>query len=522
MDSGQFDRLARLVSRQQSRRGALTTVLSAALAGVVAPFLPGSDGDAKRGRGAHSNRDQHKRKGKRRARHVEDRRVKHGNRRGAAVRAEATCFSGSPCIPGQGAYLAKCDFTDSNTLANVNCTGCNLTNSSFLRSDAHSANFNKANLSRVCLVDADLTGATINASTNLSDVIFCRTRMPNGGINYSGCGKGTSCCPTCDAAHPCPNGQVCCAGKCVSGACCNTNDCEIRTCQNKACSGRQCVYTPISGTTGPNCNTICCNGTCVSTSSLCGGTCGNVCTLQETCCGEKCVPTSALCGGTCDNICKADETCCGEKCTPTTLLCGDNCENICPGGLTCCGEGLCQECCGADASTCKPAGVCETLTCENGVCTYATDNDGTPCEAGKGTCCNGICVPADTLCGGICGNVCAAPTPNCCGQTCRACCTDSQCTDPSESFCVDFQCVAEREPTTFERVRTVVADVLGLDEDQVTMESDFAADLGADSLDAVELIMALEDEFGITITDEDAEEIRTVADAVKYIDEHTV
>jgi acyl carrier protein len=81
-------------------------------------------------------------------------------------------------------------------------------------------------------------------------------------------------------------------------------------------------------------------------------------------------------------------------------------------------------------------------------------------------------------------------------------------------------CVAEPVDTTFERVRTVVAEILGIDKDTITMESDFVTDLGADSLDVVELVVAMEDEFGITITDEDAEKIRTVAVAVKYIKEH--
>jgi acyl carrier protein len=73
---------------------------------------------------------------------------------------------------------------------------------------------------------------------------------------------------------------------------------------------------------------------------------------------------------------------------------------------------------------------------------------------------------------------------------------------------------------TFERVRAIVADRLGVDEDKVAMESEFIGDLNADSLDLVEVIMAMEQEFDLEIKDEDAENIRTVADAVQYIDEH--
>ena len=71
-----------------------------------------------------------------------------------------------------------------------------------------------------------------------------------------------------------------------------------------------------------------------------------------------------------------------------------------------------------------------------------------------------------------------------------------------------------------ERVKQLVADQLGVEEDQVTEETSFMDDLGADSLDTVELVMALEEEFEIEIPDEDAEKVRTVQDAIDYISEH--
>lgn len=71
------------------------------------------------------------------------------------------------------------------------------------------------------------------------------------------------------------------------------------------------------------------------------------------------------------------------------------------------------------------------------------------------------------------------------------------------------------------RVKEIVAEQLGVDESQVTNEASFMEDLGADSLDTVELVMALEEEFEIEISDEDAEKIQTVQDAVDYITEHT-
>jgi acyl carrier protein len=73
---------------------------------------------------------------------------------------------------------------------------------------------------------------------------------------------------------------------------------------------------------------------------------------------------------------------------------------------------------------------------------------------------------------------------------------------------------------TFDKVKSIIAERLSIDESKITEPSSFIEDLGADSLDTVELIMQLEEEFNIQIPDEDAEKISTVGDAVKYIDEH--
>lgn len=72
----------------------------------------------------------------------------------------------------------------------------------------------------------------------------------------------------------------------------------------------------------------------------------------------------------------------------------------------------------------------------------------------------------------------------------------------------------------FERVKNVIVDQLSVDADEVTLEASFVDDLGADSLDVVDLIMGLETEFDIEIPDEDAEKISTVGDAVEYIKSH--
>ena len=73
--------------------------------------------------------------------------------------------------------------------------------------------------------------------------------------------------------------------------------------------------------------------------------------------------------------------------------------------------------------------------------------------------------------------------------------------------------------TTFERVRKIVIEQLSVDEKEVTPQAAFQTDLGADSLDTVELVMALEEEFNVEISDEDAEKIATVQDAVNYIEQ---
>jgi|UniRef100_A0A7C3RIF2 acyl carrier protein len=74
------------------------------------------------------------------------------------------------------------------------------------------------------------------------------------------------------------------------------------------------------------------------------------------------------------------------------------------------------------------------------------------------------------------------------------------------------------EATIFEKVKKIIVDQLRVDENLVTMDSNIQEDLGADSLDAVELIMALEEEFGIDVQDEEAEKFKTVGDVVRYIE----
>ncbi|MCZ0717162.1 acyl carrier protein [Aerococcus kribbianus] len=76
------------------------------------------------------------------------------------------------------------------------------------------------------------------------------------------------------------------------------------------------------------------------------------------------------------------------------------------------------------------------------------------------------------------------------------------------------------QENTFEKIKELVTDRFGVEEERVTPEMTFQEDLGADSLDVVELVMELEDNFGIQIADEDIENIVTIDDIVKYIDAH--
>ncbi len=80
--------------------------------------------------------------------------------------------------------------------------------------------------------------------------------------------------------------------------------------------------------------------------------------------------------------------------------------------------------------------------------------------------------------------------------------------------------MTEGSTGTYDRLKKIIVEQLGVDEEEVTPTASFVEDLNADSLDLVELIMSLEEEFGMEISDEDAEKIQKVSDAVEYIEEH--
>ena len=77
------------------------------------------------------------------------------------------------------------------------------------------------------------------------------------------------------------------------------------------------------------------------------------------------------------------------------------------------------------------------------------------------------------------------------------------------------------EKTTEEKVKDIIVEQLGVNPEQVTPQASFIEDLGADSLDIVELVMAFEEEFSVEVPDEDAEKMTTVKDAIEYIEKHS-
>jgi hypothetical protein len=333
--------LVRLLGTAGSRRAALASVLGAASLGVTDAALGKGKGNQKR----------------------------KGNDTRRRVGAEAVCYNGSPCIPGPGKNLGKCHFGGTPTqknaaLTDTNLKGANLGSANLANADASGANFIGANLDKACLVDAVLTGATITSTTNIASAILCRTTMPDGSKSNAGCGKGTPCCPTCDADHPCDPGEVCCKGRCREGDCCVDADCPSNVCCANTCCGA-----------GQVCNTnqnpdSCCApagscpaGFCGSVPDGCGGQIQCPCGGNLECCGETCVNTATdrnHCGG-CNQPCAAWQTSCqAGACTPT-------CAETCPGcncfervnGAVVCGEfaigfGNCEFKCTSDAQCTQP------------------------------------------------------------------------------------------------------------------------------------------------------------------------
>ncbi|MGH2615344.1 MAG: pentapeptide repeat-containing protein [Thermomicrobiales bacterium] len=309
MDSTRFDRLVRAFGVSASRRRALAGLL----AGFLAPHLTDPPATARRRTGKHRARNrQHGRENRRRDR-----------RRVRAEQLPARCCSRNPCTPGPGANLGKCCFEGAN-LAGQNFKGANLGSANFGDATLTNANFQGANLGKACLVDANLAGAIIDNSTNLFQAVFCRTTMPDGSINDSGCNRGTVCCPTCDEVNTCPAGQTCCNGRCVDldTDANNCGACGIICDPDGSCQSGECSPCPPGWI------------------ELSNGECGFSCTEDGDCPGDGCetcaaalpdgvlvciqLPFVGNCGPAPTFACPAGSVClpggvvCGALCGPST------------------------------------------------------------------------------------------------------------------------------------------------------------------------------------------------------------
>jgi hypothetical protein len=449
MDERRFDALTRLLATVASRR----LGVGALLAALAAPSWPAPDGEARRRNAKGKNRTRD-RDGHRDQRNKKKRKRKN---RGAGA-APGQCCDRQGCTPGKGKHLQRCCFDDRDLTART-FTGANLSGASFARADLTGANFAGANLDQTCFVDANATGTRFG-NANRGNAIFCRTETASG-FDNSGCDRGTPCCPTCDAAHPCGQGQVCCDGRCipgnccdngeqstcgvrgfccnhrcVEGDCCETANCPTEVCQRRACDDHQCVYAPVFGEPGPRCDTICCRD--AAGVPVC-------CDAGVTVCQE-----SGICGCAGNQDCGASEVCCDEHCRS-----GDCCRD--------------QDC---------PQELCQDRDCQDNVCTYTPVN-GEPGPGCNTICCHDeqgaprCCPPGATTCDAQ-GQCCTAesrdqtcgvgtPAPKCgevlnnCGQAvdCGGCaeriCETASCSGP-DNTCVYTPVFAGPGPLCDERV----------------------------------------------------------------------
>jgi hypothetical protein len=299
MDGRSFDRVTRLLSATGSRRQAMLALIGSAIAGT-APALAEAK-SRRRGRGKARNRGR--------------------NRRLRAEAVPSRCCSTGACAPGPGKNLSKCCYEGQN-LAGKNFKGANLGSAVFVGATLTKANFAGANLGNACLADAILTGAIINGSTNLGGAIFCRTTMPDGSTNDSGCGAGTACCPTCiPIGGACGAGGECCGDACLNGICPCANgmvDCDgDGVCEHcGSCDAEPCPADPFSQEPG-----FCCAGGFCS----CGGQCcptAECWRFTRTRSGEESPITTEVCQlpSTCVLCESSGPTCCaacnGDECIP--------------------------------------------------------------------------------------------------------------------------------------------------------------------------------------------------------------
>jgi hypothetical protein len=128
--------------------------------------------------------------------------------RAQATTAE-TCYPrGKTCSPGKGKITSGCNFAFSTVFRNRDVRGANLSHNNFYNADLTGADFRGANLGDGCFINANLTGAKLGSSVNLRGAVFCRTTMPDGTIDNSGCDGDTPCCHR--LVQDCPDQKIFC------------------------------------------------------------------------------------------------------------------------------------------------------------------------------------------------------------------------------------------------------------------------------------------------------------------------
>ena len=375
MDGRVFDRLTRTLGTTGTRRAALAALIAA---NALFPW-----GDAA-GKKHKPDRHDPAKKGKAK------------NKKKARAQVE-NCWRAGNCIPKKKGNVSQCDLSHTTVCSGEDCSKSNFSRANLRGSNLTNATLTGSNLTNACLVDADFTGANLSG-VNAAGAVMCRTKMPNGAPNNSGCGLGSECCPVCDEAHACANGQRCCAGRCVSAQCCGAGDCpDDQTCKTRDCIGGQCVYanqTP-DGNAGTGCANPqqCCNGVCCPSGQTC---CNGTCCASGKCCGNTCC-AGDCCGNSC---CAPGQRCCGGTCIPEESCCINNSPTNCPAGQRCCEPtGTCSTCCDPGnrctsdfhcrallSSTCGGGGA----VCRNGRCCLLED---APCASDEYNyaCCSGSC-----------------------------------------------------------------------------------------------------------------------------------
>jgi hypothetical protein len=230
MDLNRFDALSRSVATLGSRRSLVRLLAAVPIVGGLLASLDAEDTVAK----TRQHHQPHRKHGKNK------RRNKKRNKKHA-------CYPGTSCSPGAGQDTSGCDFSRSTLFVDRDVRDADLSNSSFFAADLRGADFRGASLRGGCFLAADLRGATIDASVNLQDAIFCETVMPDGSVNSSGCDQATGCCSDCpggvcggwDGCTPIENICTVFWGR----PCCPNSDCEKltpskfspTTCQSASC-----------------------------------------------------------------------------------------------------------------------------------------------------------------------------------------------------------------------------------------------------------------------------------------------